>query len=77
MKQVKGLTNRIVAMLMSGMLIVGTVPGNVLASELQADFGQASEIAAEVPEGADTEEVCRGLKIVGKMAVNLRRKTVG
>ena len=57
MKQVKGLTNRIVAMLMSGMLVVGAVPGTVLASELQADFGQASEIAAEVPEGADTEEV--------------------
>ena len=36
---------------MSGMLIVGTVPGNVLPSELQADFGQTSEIAAEVPEG--------------------------
>ena len=59
MKQVKGLTNRIVAMPMSDILIVGAVPGTVLASELQADFGQTSEIAAEVPEGADTEEVCR------------------
>lgn len=58
MKQVKGLTNRIVAMLMPGMLIVGAVPGIVLASELQTDFGQTSEIAAEVPEGTDTEEVC-------------------
>ena len=58
MKQVKGLTNRIVAMLMSGMLIVGTVPGNVLPSELQADFGKTSEIEAEVSEGTDTEEVC-------------------
>ena len=51
-------------MLMSGMLIVGTVPGNVLASELQADFGQASEIAAEVPEGTDTEEVCWGWRLL-------------
>ena len=57
MKKVKGLTNRIVAMLMSGMLVVGAVPGTVLASENQADIGQSSEIAAEVPEGADTEEV--------------------
>ena len=64
-------------MLMSGMLVVGAVLGTVLASESQADIGQTSEIAAEVPEGADTEEVCRGLKIVGKLAVNLRRKTVG
>ena len=54
MKQVKGLTNRIVAMLMSGMLIVGTVPGNVLPSELQADFGKTSEIASKVSEGTDT-----------------------
>ena len=60
MKKVKGLTKRIVAMLMSGMLVVGAVPGTVLASENQADIGQTSEIAAEVPEvpgGADSEEV--------------------
>ena len=60
MKKVKGITNRIVAMLMSGMLAVGAVPGTVLASENQADIGQTSEIAAEVPEvpgGADSEEV--------------------
>jgi len=57
MKKVKGLTKRIAAMLMSGMLIVGAVPGTVLASENQADIGQTSEIAAEVLEGAETEEV--------------------
>ena len=57
MKKVKGITNRIVAMLMSGMLVVGAVPGTVLASENQADIGQTSEITAEVPEGTDAEEV--------------------
>ena len=54
MKKVNGLTNRTAAMLMSGMLIVGTVPGNVLPSELQADFGKTSEIASKVSEGTDT-----------------------
>ena len=58
MKKVKGLTNRIVAMLMSGMLVVGAVPGTVLASDIPDDIGQTSEIADEVSEGADTEEVC-------------------
>ena len=57
MKKVKGLTKQIAAMLMSGMLIVGAVPGTVMASENQADIGQTSEMAAEVPEGADAEEV--------------------
>ena len=57
MKKVKGLTKRIAAMLMSGMLIVGAVPGTVLASENEADIGQTSEIAAEVPEGTNAENV--------------------
>ena len=60
MKKVKGLRKRIVAMLMSGMLAVGSVPGVVLASENQTDIGRNSEIAAEVPEGADLEEVPEG-----------------
>ena len=57
MKKAKGLTKRIAAMVLSGMLVVGAVPGIVLASESQADIGQTSEIAAEVFEEADTEEV--------------------
>ena len=60
MKKVKGLRKRIVAMLMSGMLAAGSVPGVVLASENQTDIGRNSEIAAEVPEGADLEEVPEG-----------------
>lgn len=47
MKKVNGLTNRIAVMLLSGMLIVGLVPGTVLASENQADIGQTSKMVTE------------------------------
>ena len=42
MKKGKGLANRIAAMLLSGMLVVGTAPGIVLASETRADSGRTS-----------------------------------
>ena len=42
----KGLTKRLVAVLLSGMLVVGAVPGTVLASESPEDMGQTSEITA-------------------------------
>ena len=57
MKKIKGVTNRIAAMFLSGMLVVGAVPGTVLASESQADIGQTSEIAAELPEEINAEEI--------------------
>ena len=47
MKKVKGLTKRLAAVLLSGMLVVGAVPGTVLASESPEDMGQTSEITAE------------------------------
>ena len=52
MKKGKGLANRIAAMLLSGMLVVGTASGIVLASETRADSGRTSENA----EGYSTEE---------------------
>ena len=47
MRKVKGLTNRLAAMFLSGLLVVGAVPGTVLASESPEDLGQTAEIAAE------------------------------
>ena len=47
MKKVKGLTKRLAAMFLSGLLVVGAVPGTVLASESPEDLGQTAEIAAE------------------------------
>ena len=52
MKKGKGLANRIAAMLLSGMLVVGTAPGIVLASETRADSGRTLENAG----GYSTEE---------------------
>ena len=46
MKKVKELTNRIAAMFLSGLLVIGAVPGTVLASESPEDMGQTSEITA-------------------------------
>ena len=46
MKKVKGLTNRLAAMFLSGLLVIGAVPGTVLASESPEDMGQTSEITA-------------------------------
>ena len=47
MRKVYGLTNWIAAMLLSGMLVVGSFPGTVLASDIQTDIDQTSETAAE------------------------------
>ena len=47
MKKVKGLTNWIAAVFLSGLLVIGAVPGTVLASESPEDLGQTAEIAAE------------------------------
>jgi hypothetical protein len=47
MRKVKGLTNRIAAVFLSGLLVVGAVPGTVLASESPEDLGQTAETAAE------------------------------
>ena len=47
MKKVKGLTNRIAAVFLSGLLVIGAVPGTVLASESPENLGQTSETAAE------------------------------
>ena len=57
MKKVKGLTNRIVAMLLSGMLVVGAVPGTVFASETPEDIGQTSGIKVEEAGEMYSEEV--------------------
>ena len=46
MRKVKGLTNRIAAVFLSSLLVVGAVPGTVLASESPEDMGQTSEITA-------------------------------
>ena len=47
MKKVKGLTKRLAAMVLSGLLVIGAVPGTVLASESPEDLGQTAETAAE------------------------------
>ena len=52
MKRMKGQTNRVVAMLLAGMLAVGSVPGIVLASEIRTDLSQNSPMAVE-----ETEEI--------------------
>ena len=57
MKKVKGLTKRLAAVLLSGMLVVGAVPGTVLASESPEDMGQTSEISAEGMGDTLSEEV--------------------
>lgn len=49
------LTKRLTAMLLSGMLVIGSVPGAVLAADAQEDLGQTSEVAEEVYE-EDTSE---------------------
>ena len=64
MRKVYGLTNRIAAMLLSGMLVVGSVPGTVLASDIQTDIGQTSETAAEeMVEISELEAKKRGFSV--------------
>ena len=53
------LTKRITAMLLSGMLVIGSVPGSVFAASTDVDPGQTSEIAQEVYE-EDTSEAPAG-----------------
>ncbi len=53
MRKVKGLTNRLAAMFLSGLLVVGAVPGTVLASEIPADTGQTSEIPADTGQTSE------------------------
>ena len=49
------LTKRITAMLLAGMLVIGSVPGSVLAASTDVDPGQTSEIAQEVYEEESSE----------------------
>lgn len=49
------LTKRITAMLLAGMLVLGSVPGSVLAASTDVDPGQTSEIAQEVYEEESSE----------------------
>ena len=44
------LTTRITAMLLAGMLVIGSVPGSVLAASTDVDPDQTSEIVEEVYE---------------------------
>ena len=50
------ITKRITAMLLSGMLVIGSVHGSVFAASTDVDPGQISEIAEEVfdEESSDT-----------------------
>ena len=49
------LTKRITAMLLSGMLVIGSVPSSVFAASTDVDPGQTSEIAQEVFEEESSE----------------------
>ena len=63
MRKDKRLVNQITAMLLSGMLVVGLIPGAVLASDIQAGFGQTSETVdeevVEMPSEDVTEDVSK------------------
>ena len=50
------LTKRITAMLLAGMLVIGSAPGSVLAASTDEDSGQTSEIAQEVYDEESSEE---------------------
>ena len=49
------LTTRITAMLLAGMLVIGSVPGSVLAASTDVDPDQTSEIVEEVYEDESSE----------------------
>ena len=68
------LTNRITVMLLSGMLVIGSVPGSVLAASTDVASGQTSEAAedvfteeiSEVPEAAgETSEAAEDVLTEG------------
>ena len=67
MKRMKGQINRVVAMLLTGMLAVGSVPGIVLASEIRTDLSQNSPMAVEETEETLTDPDNR---ILHKVTVN-------
>ena len=50
------LTKRLTTMLLSSMLIIGSAPVVVFATDIQEDLGQTSEISEEVPAEEATEE---------------------
>ena len=56
MSKLTGLTKRITAMLLSGILIIGLASGSVFAASTDADPGQISEVAQEVPAEDISEE---------------------
>ena len=60
MTKLRGAANRITAIILSGMLIVGTASGSVFAAETDADPGQMSEVTVEeeepVEEDVDSSE---------------------
>ena len=58
------LTKRITAILLAGMLVIGSVPGSVFAASTDVDPGQTSEIAEEVYE----EEISEVPASDGEMA---------
>ncbi|MBQ6636227.1 MAG: leucine-rich repeat protein [Lachnospiraceae bacterium] len=55
MKKAKGMTSRIVAVLLSGMLTAGLMPGIAFASEPQGNSGWYPELAAEGTEESAAE----------------------
>ena len=62
------LTKRITAMLLAGMLVIGSVPGSVFAASTDVDTGQTSEIAEEVydEESSEAPEASGDMSQVGE-----------
>ena len=60
MKKAKGMTSRIVAVLLSGMLAAGLMPGIAFASEPQGNPGWYPELAAEGTEESAAEFLSEG-----------------
>ena len=59
MSKLRGVSKRITALLLSGMLIIGLTSGSVLAASIDLDPSQTSEIAEEVYD-EDTSEALAG-----------------
>ena len=59
MSKLRGVSKRITALLLSGMLIIGSTSGSVLAASIDLDPSQTSEIAEEVYD-EDTSEALAG-----------------
>ena len=70
MKKVKGMTSRIAAMLLSAMLVAGSAPGIVFASEPQWDPGRYPETAAEGSYDAWESGMTDGLQEGNQETVN-------